>query len=112
MQLQSYGKAVTIVNNKVKDLDEHHIDYDGNTAKIKARKNNKITYAKLTPKHIKKLFTNNKSKNSLQENLESLLKNNKRKKRTRRKKRKHNKKRGTRKCRYKIGSKKGKYKKC
>ena len=44
-------------------------------------------YAKLTPKHIKKLFVKQKSKNSLQENLESLLKR-KRKRKTRRRKRK------------------------
>ena len=87
MQIDSYGKSVTIINNKIKDLDEHHISYDGKRAEIKARKNDKITYAKLTPRHIKKLFVKQKSKNSLQENLESLLKR-KRKRKTRRRKRK------------------------
>ena len=46
MQIDSYGKSVTIINNKIKDLDEHHISYDGEKAEIKARKNDKITYAK------------------------------------------------------------------
>ena len=99
MQIDSYGKSVTIINNKVKDLDEHHISYDGEKAEIKARKNDKITYAKLTPKHIKKLFVKQKSRNSLQENLESLLKR-KRRKRTRksnRKKKKRNKGKKTKK---------------
>lgn len=88
MQLESYGKSITIVNNKVKDLDEHHINYDGKRAKIKARKNNKLTYARLTPKHVKKLFKKSRSKKSLQENLESLLKNKRRKTKKRRKRKK------------------------
>jgi len=99
MQIDSYGKSVTIVNNKVKDLDEHHISYNGEKAEIKARKNDKITYAKLTPKHIKKLFIKQKSRNSLQENLESLLKR-KRRRRTRKsnkKKKKRNKGKKTKK---------------
>lgn len=100
MQIDSYGKSVTIVNNKVKDLDEHHISYNGEKAEIKARKNDKITYAKLTPKHIKKLFTKQKSRNSLQENLESLLKRKRRRRRTRksnRNKKKRNKGKKTKK---------------
>ncbi len=114
MQLQSFGKSMTVINNKVTDLDEHSIDYNGKRAKIKARKNNKVTYARLTPKHVKKLFTKSRSENSLQENLEFLLK--KRKKTRRKRKRKRRKKtrkssRGSR-CRYKRGSKKGKFKKC
>ena len=112
MKLQSYGKSMTIINNKVKDLDVHSIDYNGKRAKIKARKNNKITYARLTPKHIKKLFSNNKSNLSLQENLESLL-NKKRKRKTRKKRRKTRKKlRKGKSCRYTRGKKKGKFKKC
>ena len=61
MQLQSFGKSMTIINNRVTDLDEHSIDYNGKRAKIKARKNNKVTYARLTPKHVKKLFTKSRS---------------------------------------------------
>jgi hypothetical protein len=115
MQLNSYGKSVTIINNKVKDLDEHHIDYNGKRAKIQARKNDKVTYARLTPKHVKKLFTKSKSERSLQENLEFLLKGNSRKRRkTKRRKYKKRRKKTRKKqiCRYKIGKKKGKYKKC
>ena len=115
MKLQSYGKSMTIINNKVKDLDEHSIDYNGKRAKIKARKNNKVTYARLTPKHVKKLFSSNKSKLSLQENLESLLKK-RRKRKTRRKrrmrKRSRKKRRKGKRCRYTRGRKKGKFKKC
>jgi len=101
MQIDSYGKSVTIINNKVKDLDEHHISYDGEKAEIKARKNDKITYAKLTPKHIKKLFVKQKSRNSLQENLESLLKRKRRKRTKKQKKKKRKKVKKTRKRRRK-----------
>jgi len=114
MKLQSYGKSMTIVNSKVKDLDEHSIVYNGKRAKIKARKNNKVTYARLTPKHVKKLFSTNKSNRSLQENLESLLKK-RRKRKTRKKKRRKRSRKKSRKgkrCRYTRGRKKGKFKKC
>jgi|UniRef100_A0A6C0IRE2 hypothetical protein len=110
LKFQSSSKAVTSVNGKVQNIRENEIIYDGDRAKIKARNNNKVTFADLKHKDVKNLFKKPPSSKSLQENLEFLLKKPKRSK-SRRKKRK--KKRKTKKkCRYKIGSKKGKFKKC
>jgi hypothetical protein len=110
LKFESSSKAYTSINGKIKDIRANNILYDGKRAKIQARNNNKVTTADLKHADVKKLFAKPSSKKSLQENLEFLLKKpkNKTKRRKRRKRKKQTKKR----CRYKITSKKGKFKKC
>ncbi len=111
LKFESSSKAFTSVNGKVKDIREINILYDGKRAKIKARNNNKVSFADLKHSDVKKIFSNPSSNKSLQENLEFLL--NKPKNKTKKRKKKNKRKNKTKKrCRYKITSKKGKFKKC
>ena len=108
LNFQSSSSSLTSVNGKIKDIRESKISSDGKRTKIAARNNDKITYGDLTHKDSMKLFSMPTSSKSLQENLELLLKKGKKTRKRRKKRRKKTKKR----CRYKIKSKRGKYKKC
>ena len=111
LNFQSSSNSITSVNGKIKDIRESEISSDGKRTKIKARNNDKITYGDLTHKDSMKLFSMPTSSKSLQENLELLLKKGKKGKKTR-KRRKKRRKKTKKRCRYKIKSKRGKYKKC
>ena len=107
-----YNKLLEYRNHGIiKDIRESEISSDGKRTKIKARNNDKITYGDLTHKDSMKLFSMPTSSKSLQENLELLLKKGKKGKKTR-KRRKKGRKKTKKRCRYKIKSKRGKYKKC